>query len=196
MATPLLRAEPIDLTCWAGLLSPETCAQLIHLARERLQTAQVSDEHTGENVPHGARISEMAWPRREDFPVLQELAKGIARLVGTDVACLEPLQILHYRPGGEYQPHFDAFAADSPTLSQGGNRQWTLIFYLNAVEGGGETAFPELGLRIFPIPGAGVLFRNLETSGQRDPLSLHAGLPVLKGEKWIATQWIRQGPYV
>ena len=58
-----------------------------------------------------------------------------------------------------------------------------------------ETEFPELGIRVFPLPGSGVLFGNLTPEGQRHPLSLHAGLPVLQGEKWIATQWIRQRAY-
>ena len=195
MPLQLMHVDAIALTAWAGLLSPGECQELIGIGRQLLQPAMVTDERTGAEVSHHQRISEMAWPRREDFPLLGKIADGIARLTGVPVACQEPLQILHYRPGGEYQPHFDAFASDSPALAHGGNRQLTLILYLNTVEAGGETAFPELGLRVFPIVGGGVQFRNLDDQGLRHPLSLHAGLPVVQGEKWIATQWIRQSPY-
>lgn len=196
MTRTLLQLETLGVTLWADLLSASDCRQLIAIGQQYLQTAMVTDEQSSQNVPHPERISEMAWPKREDHPILQKLAEGIARLTGIPVPCQEPLQILHYRPGGEYRPHFDAFAEGSETLRQGGNRQATLILYLNAVEAGGETTFPELGLRVFPLPGGGVFFRNLNEAGQRHPLSLHAGAPVLRGEKWIATQWIRQGPYV
>lgn len=191
-----MQAEPIGLSHWAGLLTPEDVQTLIAIGKVLLHPATVTDEQSGATVPHAERISEMAWPKREDHPILQKLAEGVAQLTGVPAVFQEPLQILHYRPGDEYRPHFDAFAQDSPTLRQGGNRQLTLILYLNSVASGGETAFPELGIRIFPVPGSGVLFRNLNAQGQRHPQSLHAGLPVTQGEKWIATQWIRQGPYV
>ena len=196
MPQRLLQVDRIGLSAWAGLLTPENCQNLIAIGQSLLRPATVTDEQTGREVAHGERVSEMAWPKRDDYPILQSLAEGIAQLTGIPIDCQEPLQILHYRPGGEYKPHYDAFATDAPTLRQGGNRQMTLILYLNAVEEGGETAFPELGLQVSPIPGGGVFFRNLNEEGQRHPLSLHAGLPVRKGEKWIATQWIRQEAYV
>ncbi len=191
----LLQEQRIGLQYWSGLLSAADCQALIALGRTLLRPATVTDEHLGVETSHPERLSEMAWPKREEHPLLGRIANGIAQLTGIPSTCQEPLQILHYRPGGEYKPHFDAFAADASTLSQGGNRQLTLILYLNEVEAGGETAFPELGLRFAPIAGGGVLFRNLNDQNQRHPLSLHAGLPVQRGEKWIATQWIRERTY-
>ena len=85
----------IALTAWAGLLSPGECQELIGIGRQLLQPAMVTDERTGAEVSHHQRISEMAWPRREDFPLLGKIADGIARLTGVPVACQEPLQILH-----------------------------------------------------------------------------------------------------
>jgi len=65
----------------------------------------------------------MAWPKREDYPILQQIAQGIAHLTQIPEACQEPLQLLRYRPRGEYKPHFDAFPEGSPALSHGGNRR-------------------------------------------------------------------------
>jgi prolyl 4-hydroxylase len=196
MAQKLFSCDRIGLTHWAGLLTESDCERLMQIGREHMQSATVTDEKSGEEVSHPNRVSQMAWPKREAYPILQRIAAGVARLTGTPQACQEPLQILRYLPGGEYKPHFDAFHADSPTLRCGGNRQLTLILYLNAVQGGGETHFPELGITIYPLPGSGVLFGNLNAQGLREPLSLHAGNPVTQGEKWIATQWIRQREYV
>lgn len=196
MAQKLSHCDRISLTHWAGLLTPQDCEQLIQIGREHLQSATVTNEKSGESVPDRNRASQMAWPKREQYPLLQRIAEGIAQLTGIPVACQEPLQILRYPPGGEYKPHFDGFNADSPTLRCGGNRQSTFILYLNAVQGGGETTFPELGITVFPLPGSGILFSNLNAEGLREPLSLHAGNPVTQGEKWIATQWIRQRDYV
>ena len=44
-----------------------------------------------------------------------------------------------------------------------------------------------------PRPGAALAFRNVLADGTTDEDSLHAGLPVRRGEKWIATLWIREG---
>lgn len=195
MAYRLMQADAIDLSFWSGLLSPKDCQALIAVGQQTLRPATVTDEVSGEQVTIPTRSSEMSWPQRKEHPILQNIAQGIAQLTGVPESHQEPLQILHYLPGGEYRPHFDGFPEGTETLRQGGNRQMTLILYLNAVESGGETAFPELGMKVAPIPGCGVLFRNLDETGKRHPLSLHAGLPVLQGEKWIATTWIRQNPY-
>ncbi|MGZ5781611.1 MAG: prolyl hydroxylase family protein, partial [Burkholderiaceae bacterium] len=76
-----------------------------------------------------------------------------------------------------------------------GQRVATLILYLNDVEEGGETEFPEIGLKIIPKAGNALYFAYMNSSSQPDPLTLHAGRPVLKGEKWIATRWVRERAY-
>ena len=67
--------------------------------------------------------------------------------------------------------------------------------YLNDVEAGGETEFPLAGVRIAPVAGRAVVFDNLLADGRPDPESLHAGLPVARGEKWLATLWLRERRY-
>ncbi len=195
MAQRLFDCERIGLTHWAGLLSLEDCQRLIAIGKEHLQMATVIDEQSGATNPHPERLSQMAWPEKGRYPLLQRIATGIAQFTGIPESHQEPLQILQYGVGGEYRPHFDAFAEGNPTLQQGGNRQLTMILYLNQGMEGGETVFPELGIRVYPLAGSGVLFRNLNSQGQREPLSLHAGNPITRGEKWIATIWIRQREY-
>lgn len=106
----------------------------------------------------------------------------------------ESLQVLHYSVG-EYLPHFDYFdpalPGSQPVLAQGGQRIMTFIVYLNTVEAGGETLFPALDLKVQPKQGRVVMFDNV-SNGKIDPLSLHASAPVLVGEKWAMTRWIRE----
>ena len=83
-------------------------------------------------------------------------------------------------------------------LDVGGQRVATLIMYLNTVEEGGETVFPEANIKVQPIKGNAVLFYyNCTPEGKErkeDPLTLHSGYPVTKGDKWIITKWLRQKP--
>ncbi|WP_442603088.1 2OG-Fe(II) oxygenase [Paenibacillus sp. KN14-4R] len=107
----------------------------------------------------------------------------------------EEIQILNYDIGKKYKPHFDYFAAASGSkvqLANGGQRMSTLVIYLNDVVSGGETLFPKIGLSIVPQMGSAVYFEYSNSLGQVDPLTLHGGSPVVQGEKWIATKWMRQ----
>ena len=109
------------------------------------------------------------------------------------------LQILHYGVGGEYQPHFDYFepeeSGSAAHLRRGGQRISTLIMYLNDVDAGGETIFPDLGLTVAARKGGGVYFSYCDSQGNLDRRTLHGGAPVQRGEKWISTHWLRQGVY-
>jgi prolyl 4-hydroxylase len=67
--------------------------------------------------------------------------------------------------------------------------------YLNDVEQGGETIFPSIHLSVTPKKGSAVYFEYCNDLGQVDSMSLHGGVPVIAGEKWIATKWMRQRRY-
>jgi hypothetical protein len=42
-----------------------------------------------------------------------------------------------------------------------------------------------------PRRGDALLFYSLHHNGSVDARALHGGCPVIKGEKWVATKWIR-----
>lgn len=106
--------------------------------------------------------------------------------------------MLNYKPGTEYKPHFDYFPAtqegNASNPEKKGQRVSTLIIYLNDVEEGGATVFPSIGLSVIPKRGSAVYFEYYNSLGQVNPLTLHAGAPVIKGEKWAVTQWMRNAP--
>jgi prolyl 4-hydroxylase len=121
-------------------------------------------------------------------------------LTGHPIEHGEGLQVLNYPTGAQSTPHFDYLmqtnAGNRASVARSGQRVATLIVYLNDVPGGGETCFDHLGLSIIPRRGQAVYFEYANRHGHTDPLSLHSGAPVTRGEKWIATKWIRQRPFV
>lgn len=177
-----------------GILSDSECAELIELARPRLKRAMTVDTD-GKNQVDNRRTSEGMFFTLNELPLVGTIEQRLAALLEMPVNYGEGLQILHYLPGQEYEPHFDWFDPQQPGFSTitavGGQRVASIVMYLNTPEGGGGTAFPEIGLTVTARRGSAVYFAY--EGG--DQSSLHAGLPVTKGEKWIATKWLRERPY-
>lgn len=123
------------------------------------------------------------------------LSKRIDAVLGVDAAIGEPLQGQRYHPGQQFKPHNDWFYTSEGYWPQeearGGQRSWTAMAYLNAVEAGGATAFTLLGLEIEPKPGVLLLWNNALPDGRPNEATLHAGLPVERGVKYVITKWYR-----
>jgi len=177
-----------------GLLTGDECDDLIAQARPRLQRSLTVDVD-GHHQTDERRTSNGMFFRIGESPLIQRIEQRIATLVDIPVSHGEGLQILHYLPGQEYEPHYDWFDPTQPgftaVTARGGQRIASIVMYLNTPEEGGGTGFPAIGLTVTALRGSAVYFAY-DTGDQS---SLHAGLPVLKGEKWIATKWLRERPY-
>jgi prolyl 4-hydroxylase len=181
-----------------GLLSAEECRLLVANAESHLQRSRTVDPETGLPMAQEIRTSSDAALD----PILEDLAlrcvqSRMAAAAGVRLDQAEHLVVLRYEPGQEYRPHRDyrppsSIERDRP---EAGNRLRTICVYLNEVEAGGQTEFPVAGLKVEPRPGRAVIFDNLHPDGTPDVDSLHAGLPVERGEKWLATLWLRQAQY-
>lgn len=183
-----------------NLMSEDECQILIRMAQGKLKRSEVVAPRTGASEVSGARTSEGAHFERGEGAVVQRLEARIEALTGVPVINGEPLQMLHYSIGGEYKPHHDYFDPKEPGTAvltkAGGQRLATMIIYLNDVEAGGETVFPELELAVKAVRGSAVYFEYQNQKGELDLRCLHGGAPVARGEKWIVTKWLRQGMYV
>ena len=181
-----------------GLLSRDECRLLMLSAQPFLQPSRAVDPGSGVAQAMPLRTSSDASfdPMLEDF-ALRCVQLRMARAAGMELANAEQLIVLRYAPGQEYRPHRDYLppAAIERDRPQAGNRARTICAYLNDVEAGGETVFPVAGVEVAPKAGSAVVFDNLHADGSPDPDSLHAGQPVLRGVKWLATLWLRQGRY-
>jgi prolyl 4-hydroxylase len=179
---------------FGGLLTEAECDELVEQARPRLARSETVVNATGGSEVNAARTSDGMFFQRGETPLIQRIENRIAALLNWPVKWGEGLQVLHYRPGAEYKPHHDYFdpahAGTEAVLKRGGQRVGTLIMYLNTPQAGGGTTFPDVALEVGAVKGSAVFF-----SYDRPHVStrtLHGGAPVVAGEKWVATKWLRE----
>lgn len=196
----LLRLGQPIIALLGGVLSPEECAELIELARPRLRPSTVVDPQTGADTVARYRHSEGMFFRAGENEFVSRLDERFSRLMNIPAERGEGLQVLRYGPGGHTAPHFDFLIPSNPSnlasLNRSGQRVATLMVYLNDVPEGGETVFPEVNLSVCPRQGNAVYFEYANSRQQVDASSLHAGAPVIEGEKWAVTKWMRARRFV
>ena len=197
MVNVLLAMAQPRIVVFGNLLSPEECDALIADAEPRLARSLTVATKTGGEEINADRTSDGMFFQRGETPLIQRIEERIARLLNWPIENGEGLQVLHYRPGAEYKPHYDYFDPAEPgtatILKRGGQRVGTLVMYLNDPEQGGGTTFPDLQLEVGPRRGNAVFFSYAQ--GHPSSRTLHGGAPVLKGEKWVATKWLREGEF-
>ncbi|MBU2784266.1 MULTISPECIES: prolyl hydroxylase family protein [Acidithiobacillus] len=198
MAVKILSVnDTIGLVHFSGLLSPEECTELIAAGESsNAKPSEVIYDVSDVSYETSGRRSTVASPSVDRYPIIKAVRRRISLFIGVAEENQEPLQVLHYTRGGKYDIHYDSFLEGSPQLENGGNRMLTVLLYLNDVEQGGWTQFPHIMANIVPSVGTGILFRNIDAQNLQLRESLHAGLPVIDGEKWIASIWIREKAYV
>lgn len=186
------------IVVFGSLLSDAECEELIALARPRLARSLTVATQTGGEEVNQDRTSNGMFFQRGENELVRRIEARIGRLVNWPVEQGEGLQILQYGPGAEYKPHYDYFDPEQPgtptILKRGGQRVGTLIMYLGEPEQGGGTVFPDVHLEVAPKRGNAVFFSYERP--HPSTRTLHGGTPVRSGEKWIATKWLRERPFV
>jgi prolyl 4-hydroxylase len=181
-----------------GLLSDEECDALIAAARPRMARSLTVATETGGDEIHDDRTSHGMFFHRGENELVRRIEARIARLVRWPVENGEGIQVLQYKPGAEYKPHYDYFDPAAPgtpsILERGGQRVGTVVMYLSEPAQGGGTTFPDAGFEVAPKRGNAAFFSYAQA--HPSSLSLHGGAPVLAGEKWIATKWLREGEFI
>ncbi|OAA33228.1 Prolyl 4-hydroxylase, alpha subunit [Moelleriella libera RCEF 2490] len=197
-----------------GFLTSDERLHLLQLAHGQFSHSAVLDAN-GESSIHSARTSQSTPVERS--PIVRCIEERALNFQGFDVPSshLEPIQLVKYVPTEHYHFHTDWFTDDSyTTATNGGNRATSFFGYVQAenVTGGG-TNFPMLeppadeewcrfidcdeeydkGVTFRPVEGNAVYWENM-VDGKGDPRVLHAGLPVVGGEKVGMNIWTRQGP--
>ncbi|HET7844575.1 MAG TPA: 2OG-Fe(II) oxygenase [Xanthomonadales bacterium] len=191
-----LHADPL-LEVFEGAYSAQDCEYVIAMGANSVQPSLTIDDHDARLMRSDYRTSSdfQFVTFEEDFG-LRWLQWRMLEPLGVPMANAEPLVLLRYQPGEEYKPHRDYLPPSTPGNTQHpdqpGQRVHTVFTYLVDVEEGGETDFPTIGQRVPPIRGNAVHFVNVFPNGEPDPRTLHAGLAVKRGEKWLATLWTRQ----
>jgi prolyl 4-hydroxylase len=182
---------------FGSLLSDEECDELVAQSRLRLARSETVKMDTGDSEVNAARTSEGMFFTRGENALCARIEQRIASLLGWPLDNGEGLQVLRYGPGAEYKPHYDYFDPAQPgtpsILKRGGQRVGSLVMYLNTPAKGGSTVFPDVNFEVAPLKGNAVFF----SYDRPHPMtrSLHGGTPVVEGEKWVATKWLREGRF-
>ena len=194
----LVHNQNPKVVVFGDLLSDEECQALIDAARPRMKRSRTVSNATGGEELNDARTSQGMFFERGESDVIARIERRIERLLNWPLENGEGLQILHYAPGAEYRPHYDYFDPVHPgsaaILQRGGQRLATLVMYLNEPVRGGGTTFPDVGLEVMPKRGHAVFFAY--DKPHPSTRTLHGGAPVLEGEKWVATKWLREKEFV
>lgn len=179
-----------EVFLFAGLLTSKECRHLMEATGNRFEPSMVYDSKR-QLVRDEIRTSDgstIHWLIED--PAIVALNRRIAAVSGSNYESGEALALLRYSPGQEYRPHFD-FVEGAEN-----RRLMTALIYLNDDYEGGETAFVRTGLKVKGKTGDVILFRNEGVDGGPNPLSEHAGLPITKGVKYLATRWIREARWI
>ena len=194
MVDVLVNMQSPRVVVFGNLLSDEECEALIAAAEPRMARSLTVETKTGGEELNPDRTSSGMFFTRGQTPEVARVEARIARLLNWPLENGEGFQVLNYKPGAEYKPHYDYFDPDEPgtptILKRGGQRLATLVMYLSEPARGGGTTFPDAGLEVAPVRGNAVFF-NYDRP-HPSTRTLHGGAPVIEGDKWVATKWLRE----
>lgn len=177
------------IVAFTEFMTPCECTALRQLATPQLAPALVVHPETGALMADPVRNSRTAaFPLLVEGPFLHAINRRIAAASHSSAEQGEPTQILAYQRGQEYKLHSDAINGEANQRIQ------TFLVALNDDFDGGETYFPEVGLRLRYRQGDAICFSNVNADMAPSRSAVHAGLPVIKGEKFLLSKWIRQAP--
>lgn len=179
-------SETPDVVRHAGLFTAAECAYVLKVAESGYAPSTVYDSQRRlvRDPLRSSDGSTLHWLIED--PAIHAINRRLAAASGTDATQGEAAQVLRYKGGQEYRPHFD-FVRAAPN-----QRVLTALVWLNHDYKGGETVFPKAGLKLKGRKGDAVVFRNALPDSTVDPLTEHAGLPVTVGTKFLYSRWIRE----
>jgi prolyl 4-hydroxylase len=181
----------LELFIVRGFLDPPTCAELIERIDAKRRPSEIADDIGIANF----RTSETCDLDWRD-PLVAGVDHRIAGLLGMSLATSEPLQGQRYAPGQEFKPHTDTFEPGGYDFylhtAGSGQRTWTAMIYLNQPDAGGATRFNTIGKTVHPETGKLLAWNNLLPDGRPNPATLHQGMKVRRGTKYVLTKWFRE----
>jgi prolyl 4-hydroxylase len=192
----ILRTPTARLTLFQmrDFLSPALCLAFIGKIDSQRRRSTVSD-YNGDDF---FRTSETCDIDAAD-PLSQEIDAMIEDLTGLDRRHGEPLQGQRYAVGQEFKQHTDYFEPSGIDYDrfcgEHGQRTWTVMIYLNEPAAGGGTRFKAIDKIIQPETGKLLAWNNRRADGTPNPSTLHAGMKVRVGTKYVLTKWFRERPW-
>ena len=184
----------LDLFVLRKFLCASDCSALCELIDTNRRPSTIADDQGIARF----RTSETCDLDPRD-PLVASVQQRLSHLTGIALTQAEPLQGQRYAAGQEFKPHTDTFNPDGADYylhcAEAGQRSWTAMTYLNEPDDGGATRFKAIGKTIQPETGKLILWNNLLPDGSPNDATLHQGMKVRRGTKYVLTQWFRQHPF-
>ena len=180
-----------------NVLTPEECEEVIKTA----DTLMGKSATLGVEIK-GYRTSSNAYIEKDtQIPALQKINLITELLTELPSENQEQTCVVRYNKGEEYKTHYDYldhgknnYEDSKKELLRGGDRLYSVMFYLNDNMEEGGTVFTVPGIEIRPKTGRCVIWKNY-VDGKINRDSEHAGLPVKEGLKYIAVKWVRENKF-
>ena len=195
--TPGVQKVPsprLDLFIRKAFLAPDECAALVALIDARRRPSTLADD-SGDGL---FRTSETCDLDSREAAVAAAEAK-IAAFTGLDPRHGEPVQGQRYAEGQEFKAHTDYFEPGGGDFARyctvSGQRTWTVMIYLNEPAAGGATRFKTIAKTVQPETGKLLAWNNLRADGRPNVNTLHHGMKVRRGTKYLITKWYRERPW-
>jgi prolyl 4-hydroxylase len=197
-ANPSVTRSPVDgaqIYRHPDFLDAATCAKFVKIIDANRRRSTVLAEDAVQEFRTSESCDMDRWS-----PDVRPTDEAIAALLGIDPVHGETMQGQRYAVGQHFRAHNDYFNQDQPywpkMIESGGQRTWTAMIYLNDVDEGGATWFPLIGARIAPKRGLLLAWNNMRPDGSPNTDTLHEGMPVTGGTKYIITKWFREGSWI
>ncbi len=184
----------VELFQLKDFVSVDLASQLITLIDRDRRPSTIADANGDDYF----RTSETCDLDPND-PAVKALETQFVALNGIDPILGEPCQGQRYDVGQEFKAHTDYFTPGGTDYekfcSVSGQRTWTFMIYLNPVDAGGATRFKVIGKSFQPEVGKLLCWNNARPDGSVNPATLHHGMKVRKGVKYVITKWYRELPW-
>ena len=184
-----------QIYAYKNFLTKEECDELIRCIDESARKSTIANPDDSQ-ITSDYRTSQTADLDYFPSELIFDIDEKIEKLIELDPFLGEGMQAQKYDPGQYYKEHWDFFPPDNKKEYEVycewmGQRTWTTMMYLNAVEKGGETYFKKLNLKIKPEQGLLIAWNNLYRNGKQNYKTMHEALPPIKGTKYVITKWWR-----
>ena len=189
-----LNSETVELYLIENFLTPQECELVMSIGDRVLRPSTVT-VNNGDNAFRTSSTADLGWL---EYPAMAQIDEKICGALGIPMTYAETTQVQKYEVGQQFKLHTDYFEPGTSEYKnfaeERGNRTWTFMVYLNNVTEGGETYFSLLNHAFVPRQGQAVVWNNRLHNGDVNFQTLHAGMPVRKGEKYVITKWFREFP--
>lgn len=187
-------SNDLEIFIVRDFLTPAECAAIVKL----IDAERVPSQLLAPTTDPEFRTSE-SCNMDARAPIVRQIERKLSDLTGINSLHGETMQGQRYAVGQQFKAHHDFFHTDQPYWEEmkrtGGQRTWTAMIFLNEPGGGGETFFAKAGVKVTPRAGNLLAWNNLDAIGEPNSYSLHQGMPVTEGVKYIITKWHRERPW-